>query len=626
MADETLSIPEHTHLQGVLDWTNAALTEGEAWLKSQTGYDKIDPTMRRIMSDNPELRSTQLSKVCSNRFAHIALNLASAMTDIKPFFEFKTHNPRYEDSAVKGNKFARSWWLTRQIDLRFLDSMKWALAAATGYAHLVYDPTTDDLDQLAEDPRDVIPVRPASIGSLQDCFAVLIRRERTLNWVKQMYPDRAAFVKPDRDGFLASVQRHNIISQQVERLGLDASPFWSHVDRTRRKQGEMSIPTVDVYTLYVKDRTRNKSGFTVEVGDNEYAWKYKVRKGDLLYPRLRRIIFTRSAVLEDNPSPYWHGLIPLVKITLDPWPWSYLGKSPLWDLLPLQDELDRILRAIGDSIQKFAHPDVVTNSQAISRAEHNKINTRLPGLKLRVNPMGGPNPVIFPPPPNVPPWVLEVLKGIISEMETLSGVQDVTNLVKLNQIPSSETIERMMEAMTPLVRMRSRVIEAMLREFAQMTFSNFCQFYNLPKRLALLGPEGMTFEDFDTDPGTLIPDYIEGVSEDSTREERARAMLRMFTYHVAPGSLLSASEITNKMLYFQLWRGGLIDRVTLAEKLDIPNYGKLPGDPHTVIDRMIAEAEALPQPTVSPAGRKASGQEAPRMVVKGGRTTVTESP
>lgn len=619
MADETTSIPSHEQLKGVLDWTGAALAEGEAWLKSQTGYDNIDPTIRRIMSDQPEIKSSQLSRVRSNRFSFIALNLASAMTDIKPIWEYKTHNPRYQDQADKANKFGRSWWLTRQIDLRLLDTMKWAIAAATGYAHLVYNGDIDDLDMLPEDPRDVIPVRPSSYASLQDSFGVLIRRERTINWIKQMYPKSASAVKPDRDGFLATVQRQSIISTQIESLGLNASPFWQSYDRAKRRSGEMSIPTADVFTLYVKDRTRNKSSFTVEVGSDDYGWKYKVKPGDLLYPRLRRIVFTRTAILDDNPSPYWHGLIPVVKITLDPWPWSYLGKAPLWDLLPLQDEMDRILRAIGDYIAKFAQPDIVASSQAISRAEMNKINTRVPGLKLRVNPMGGPNPIAFPPPPAVPEWVLKVLEGIVNEMETLSGVRDISKIATLNQIPASETIERMMEAMTPLVRMRSRVIEATMREFAMMTFSNFCQFYTLPKRLALLGPAGMTFEDFDTDPGTLIPDHIEGVSDDATREERARAMLRMFSYHVAPGSLLSASEISSKLMYVQLARMGYLDPITLLEKLDIPNIGAADA-PEGIIPRLQWAAQSGIGMAVSPAGasaagRKATGQEMPRIKI-----------
>lgn len=612
----------------MLEWSRDALAEGQAFLKSQPGFDKIDPTWRRILSDNPEVRPDRLSRVTSNRFGHIALSLAAAMTDIKPFFEYNTDNERLAHQQMLINKRATSWWLTRQIDLRFLDVNKYALASGTGYNHIIYDPAIDDVDMLPKDPRDVFPVRPASMSSIQDCFGVLTRDERTVNWVRQMYPASARFVKPDREGYLASLSRHTMLSAAVEKLGLDASPFWSQVDAKRRNSGEMTIPTVDVFTLYVKDRSRNKSGFTVEVGSDDFAYKYKVKPGDLIYPRLRRIIFTQTALLDDNPSPYWHGLFPQVKLTLDPWPNTWLGKAPMWDLLPLQEELDRVDRAISDYLQKFAQPDVIANAQGVSRAEFNKINTRLPGLKLRVNPMGGASPVNFPTPPSVPPWVLEVRQGIIAEMEVLSGVQDVTNIAKLNQIPSSETIERMMEAMTPLVRMRSRVIEAILREFAMIAFSNFLQFDSLPKRLAMFGPKGMTYDDLDYDPGTMVPDWITGAGGKTFapgpdgREERAHAMLQMFSYHVAPGSLLAASEVTEKMLFVQLARMGYIDQKSLLEKLQVQNIGG-PDWPDSIMDRLAYQQQQQMGMAVGPAGataptqgRKASGQTMPHLTMK----------
>ncbi len=616
MAEDSITIPGHDQLSRLLGWANEAIEEGEAFLRAQPGFDKIDKSIRRVMSDIPELVPTALSRVSSNRFAHIYLSLSASLTDIKPFVEYKTENKDFEKQASMANKRIRSWWLDRQIDMRFLDVMKWSLVGASGYGHLVYNHEFDDMDLLAEDPRDVLPIRPASNMTMQDCFAVLIRRERTVNWATGIYPHAEGKIKPDRSGYLAAVQKHTIITAQVERMGLDASPFWNRIDRERRATSEQSIPTVDVFTLYVKDRSRNKASFPVTVGSKDFGYKYEVAPGDLLYPRLRRIVFTRSVILSDDPSPYWHGQFPLVRLTLDPAPWSWLGKAPMWDLLPLQEEYDRIWRVIGDRIQKVAQPDLAVNAQAISRAEFDRINTRLPGLKLRLSPLGGQNPVVSPQFQPLESWILEILQKVTDEMDTLSGVQDISNVVRLNQIPSSETIERMLEALTPLVRMRSRVIEAILRPFAMMQFSNFLQFDTLPRRLRLLGKDGLTFEDADYDPGNLIPAQMNDDRGKAigTREGRARHMLSMFTYNVAPGSLLSASEITDKMLHFQLWRAGLIDPGTLADKLNIANYGTIPGE--TIIEKLKWTADNLPQPNVSPAGRKSSGQQAPRLVVK----------
>lgn len=585
------------------------------------------------MSAEPEIGSASLSRVRDNHLAHTAVNLASALSDIKPFWEYKTNNPKFQKIASLGNKRALSWWLTRQIDMRFLDVVKWGLAGATGYAHLCFNPDTDDQDMLPEDPRNVFPVRPAGFESIQDAFGVIIRRERTLNWVKQMYPKSSAGVKPDRDGFLNAIEKHNRMSLMAEKFGIEDSAFWSQVDSAKKRSGEMNIPIVDVYTLYVKDRTRNNHDYRVEVGSKDFAWKYLVEKGDMLYPRLRRIVFCKTGILDDNPSPYWHGLFPLVKLTLDPWPWSYLGKAPLWDLLPLQDELDRMLRVVSDWLQKVAQPDVVANAQAVSRSEFKQINTRVAGLKLRTNPMGGQAGVTVQPPPNLPPQFLEILSHVYSRMDTLSGVQDMTKISQLNQIPASETIERMMEAMTPLVRLRSRVMEAALRPFAMISLSNFLQFDTLPQRLATLGPEGMTFEDAELyDPGTMIPDRMqdERGRDLETREEKAIAMLRMFTYHVAPGSLLSASEITEKLLTLQLFRAGAVDIVTLLEKLQIPNIGaERVGVPDTILERLAWQANIGMGAGAEQAGpgRKPTAQEMPKMVSKdsGTRTTIAES-
>lgn len=77
------------------------------------------------------------------------------------------------------------------------------------------------------------------------------------------------------------------------------------------------------------------------------------------------------------------------------------------------------------------------------------------------------------------------------------------------------------------------------------------------------------------------------------------------------------------MLYFQLTRAGYMDPITLMEQLNIPNIGveTLPDDVRTVLDRLKWCQENGLTASVGPAGasaagRKASGQEAPRIVTK----------
>jgi len=391
----------------------------------------------------------------------------------------------------------------------------------------------------------------------------------------------------------------------------------------------MTIPSADVFTLHVHDLRRNESASRVWVGEGTPEkhpnWSYWVDPGDRIYPRGRTITFTRTCVLRDGPNIYWHGLFPIVKIPLDPWPWTWLGKPPLMDILTLQDELHRLLRGVSDHNQKVFRPDLIADKNAISRAAMAAIDTRKAGLKLRTNPVAGKNAELQYAQP-LDPSVQLAIQDLRDEMDKISGVRDMQQFMNLGQIPSTETVEKILEAMSPAIRMRSRVLEASLREFAMMSLSNVFQFYTLEDRLAVLGDEGMTFEDADNDAGTMIPAYMsqehQKEGKNVERHIRAKWFLKQFTYDVAPGSLLSASEVTDKLLYIQLMRAGLMDIWTLFEKLGIPNAGKAPDGAITITDRLIAQNNMGLTPQVSATGRKASGETMPKM---GGAGKITES-
>ena len=595
---------------------SAALEEGEAFLRSQKGYDRFQETIDGIMGETTVADQTSLSSFDANHFGKVALDMVAALTDIKPFWEYKTFNPRFDQQSAMLGKLSQSWFTNRAIDLKFSNVIKYGVSMGTGYAHLFWNPDTQDQDLLAEDPRDVIPIRPGNLFSIQDAQGVIIRRERPVNYLKQRFPTKAHLIKPDRDGSYAAMQaqsRSNMLSNLGVTSGFMANLFSSISTKPHTNLG--SIPVVDEYTCYIKDDSINKTDAPVHMGDPDTNWSYWVKPGEKLYPRKRLIIFTKTAILWDGPNIYWHGLFPISKLTLDPWPWTWLGKAPMKDLLPLKNELKELLRDVAAHNRRVRRPGVVADKNSVSRATMDKLDTTRAGLKLRYNPVAGKGVEIIQEPP-LDASIPTTIDWIIKQMKELSGVSDLTQLNGLNQIPSAETVEKIMESMSLSVRLRSRVMETFLREFAMMAASNFFQFYTLPQRIAVLGPSGMTFDDFDFDPGTLIPDMIDIIGADEKgnplpRYERARTFLRYFTYHVAPGSLLAASEITRKLLYLQLFRAGMVDMWTLAEVLGIPNMGEPPAG--TIPERLVIQQQMGIGMTASPAGRKASGQQMPSM-------------
>jgi hypothetical protein len=628
-----LNPADKRHLDSVLQWCGDALAEGENFLRSQVGYKFIPTMIDYVMGDYARTTSPgSLSQLVDNRFGKAATDFAAGMTDIKPFWEYHTANNKYEMQATLGNKIAKHWWTSRLIDVKFADVIKYSEVGATGYAHLTYDQAIADMDCIPEDPRDVLPIRPNSNYSLQEAFGVIVRRERTVNYLRAKYPNMAKYIRPDRDMSAISIDKATRANSMLSRVGLTSGfmqNFWASIGG--RPVAHMAVPSADVFTMYVKDDRRNESSGKVWVGEGvpepgkHPNWSYWVEPGDLLYPRGRQITFCRSAVLRDGPSIFWHGLFPLVKITLDPWPWTWLGKPPLLDIIGLQEELNRLVRGVSDHNQKVFRPDLIADKNALSRSAMNAIDTRRAGLKLRTNPVAGKTAELAIVAP-LDPSIALTINDLREEIDKLSGVRDLTQLMQLGQIPSTETIEKILESMSPAIRMRSRMLEASLREFAMITLSNIFQFYSVEQRVAILGMQGITFEDFDMDPGNVIPAFMR-MEDESSKEPRpaiirAREFLHQFTYDVAPGSLLSASEVTKKLLYIQLFRAGVIDIWTLAEILGIPNYGNPPEDATTITKRLIAMQNMGLQPNISPTGRKASGETMPKMQPGG---NITES-
>lgn len=631
----------------VVGWVKEGIQESESFLRAQRGFNKIDTAIDSIMSDQTDrLRPTYLSSTQCNQAGKAFLDLTAGMTDVKPFWEYRTFNRRFEKTTAIYGKLSTHFWLQSQMDFQFMYGVQYALATGSTYLEPSWDVPRQTFSAMAWDPRDVLPIRPTSSPSIQDCYGVTVRRALTINQLR--YLCRAVYnrsdlvdkLQPDRDGSMVAYSLRNTrVGQLLDRMG---SPFRQRLFGDRARKDIPRIPTADLFITFIADDSINESSKPVYMGNWIDApdgtptainnWSYIVPPKDPLYPRKRMIVTTNGYPLEplyDGPSPYWHGLFPYPKLTLDPVPWSYLGKAPMWDLVPLNDSLNRLLRVFDDWSEKLARPDIRADKNSVSRQMFEKLDSRRAGQKIWQNPIAGKG-VEFVPPPPLPADFWKGVDYYETKIKELAGVADISNLMKLNQLPSDDTIEKILGQMSLSWRLRSRTIEVFTREYALMMAYNYAQFCTLPMRLTILGADGLTPEDFDFDPGSIIPDYVheEDFSPNGTltaealmrgprpRYERAREFLRQFSFHIAPGSLLAASEIQRKLLYLQLSRAGLIDHWTLLEVLGVPNVGNPPSDANDITSRLMKEQEMGLGMNASPTGRKATGQTMPRLTVK----------
>lgn len=623
----------------ILQYGGLCLDDGQKFLERQSGYELIQPVIDRVCSKKTSTmlaeldRPTGLATTSSNRMRKILVEGVAQMTDIKPFFEIKAYNPSLEQTAENFSKLATSWYTRVSCDqIGLAQCLRYAWVAGCGYLWLEWDPERQEIMPKAPDPRDVIPIRPdGEFVSIQNSRGVIIREEYTLAHARILWPDAAPYLVQDHDALDGTALESTRAGRIYQSLNMKAgAPLDEGLFASRPKASIGSQPAVYVYTMYVMDSEINKEKLIVQMGEFKddpfwvkpdgiaglFAkppqvpannWSYEVKPGAKLYPRGRRVIFTRSAILEDIPNPYWFAAadqlhFPIVKLTLDPFPNKWFGLGPMWDLLPLQESLDWLLRVIDDHAAQVANPPVISNSMSMGKRALEAVNTRRPGLKILANPMGD-----LPQMPGVPALeslIKEQVDWVKAEMDDLAGLSDLgKSLLSLNQLPADETIERMIESKTYVLQARSRSIECFMREFATILISMFAQFYTIARRYRILGPTGAQPEDFDFDPNNLVPDFVdaddfdgEGNLTQAARDrgplpifDRFKEVQRQLVFNIAPGSLLNASATTRKLLYLKGFEMGLISIWTLAKILDIPGFGEPPAGAVTEIEKLAAQ-------------------------------------
>jgi len=610
-----------------IQWANAKLKQGQQFVEASIGYSNATSAIDAIFSNERTSGSSYvptpkpMSRTRANFVGKVAEDLTAQLTDTRIFWKYSTRNPAYEKHATIANDNAKDWYVNRLIDLRLGDVVRYYTVAGTGIAHLYYSRRLNDMMLDAKDPRSVFPVDPVSYHTFQDALGVIIRDARTPRWVKSEY---GKTVVADAGG----VGIFGWMTQAIK-----GGSTQKHSGPLSKRSGDdkpiPAVPTVWVNTMYLADPRVNKKENDVYMGPwkngkPQSPWSYRVKPGAPLYPFKRMIVWTTECLLYDGPSPYWHGKFPVIKLTLNPWPNSWLGKAPLWDLLPLQESMNALLRVIDDHAAQLAQPGVVADRN-VSGAELKKFNSRAAGWNIRTNTASGKGITVVPPPP-LDQSLWEHVNWIKEVMQMLSGTLDASQLAGLAQVPSDDTIDTLMKAMTPGNRSRSRIMEGFMKELAEMYLYNMAEFDTISKRVAKFGPTAVTNEDFDFAAGNFIPDDVPGsepgdiastydaLAADEPRPEfeRAKQLFQSFTYEYTPNTLLNSAAMQDRMEDFMLAKMGYLDYFTFMQNLGktqiVPPSMKIPD---SITERLVLQQQMGIGMIANAQGRKATNQSAP---------------
>jgi hypothetical protein len=641
-----------------LNWCLEAVQEGQAWLDSQRPTQEWSKVLEMMGPQTAGAALEGLSQTGYNLVERNARDIVASLSNFRHDGEFK---PRFDkelyNEAHVLTKLDANWYVETNAYERHRANMQNTVVLGTGYLYETWDKDFwgdhGDISLESIDPKDVSFIQLPGNGDLQKAYAVIIREEMPLNLARATFWAQADKLQPDRDNPSWLIKG----LRKVQRL-IGGSPALATAG-TGGRRNTGSFPTVDIFRMYVMDRSINTSGMPRTMGTKGTNWSYTVpsiggevptgvtnpatgqpftRPADdidaRLFPLRRHVIFSRTCTIYDGSSPWWHGQVPLARTRFNDWPWEALGKSLLADPRTMQEGIIALMRYIEDACAARLDPPMLFNEQSVSEGFAAKFNPRRAGVRASANLDTGGKQIEFPVSIDhyrVEPFITNHIKDQENRINHQMGTPDLVAVAKAKQIPSSDSLEKMMEMAGPLVQDMVRSLEQPLQQLGEWRKAYYFQFYNRARVLTLTGPDEQP-EDFQYEPELLVRKIDDESAQ--ARQDRTKRYVGQFKYRVTESGKNEMHRMANKLALLQLRKAGLpIDWWTIGKAWKLPNLGPEPTGTNNMLERFIAEkrieaelAEELAPQGPGP-GRPASGKKPPQIKQKDGgtRSTVTQS-
>lgn len=600
----------------LLHWLQNVIAEGNAYIRQSRAYENLDSAIDIItgkVSEDMNLPEN-LSKVSINTIKRNLWEMAAILSNIRPSWLYESNSTTDQDwlhQAAIQNGLSNAWFERSFLDRTLKQMLQWALTEGTSYLSTVWNPHLYGLGEGGIEVKvyrydKVLPYQIGTDFNLQTAYAVTLVEEFPLNRAKKIFWNKRHLILPDRgEGEMS----RGILAGALHKVKTFAESIAS-ADRPSKKT---IFPVVDIFYTYVDDFSVNPSSQDIPMGNS--SWAYTVpyigkeivdhntnitRRATLedcyLYPNRRLIIWCRNAILYDDASYWWHGKVPAVKYAPDSWVWDYLGYSLASEVISLQRSSVKMRRDIEDALRLSIDPPTMVDQIGVSKNVAENKSLRMPGKRIRGKLAMGEfiKPILPPENYKVGAEHFTFVKETEDKIAFILGLPDLKSLQQARQVPSSDSIERFFAQAGAIVTDMSRSMDPLMWEIADMNRYYFFQFYDLPMRIKLLGKKGVSAQDFDYVPGTLIPSNLPFESPNaiqSTPMQRAKFHIKRFNTKITATSLHQITNMQRQLMAIQASNVNpfLISPETLAKTLDIANWGELEGD--TELDKVLAFME-----------------------------------
>lgn len=478
-----------------------------------------------------EKRPTYKASIVTNFCFSNVETVVPIMTDQPP----RVHILPQEDNDIKYAEVMRQvldyvWTSVCDLDYLLPNVLRTTMVLGTSFAKVNWNKEKGVLGDI-----EVIPLKPESVyidpnaREVEDAAFVIIAETKTLEEIRELYPEQGGRVLPDKTS---------------------SSPRDSAL----------------LLECWFRDRTVEEHKEKIELAGEDENLFAKRKK----YPRGRVIIAANRVILKDKHNPYKDGKFPFVRFVDHPRTHSVWGIGEIEPIESLQLEHNKRKSQVIDIMNLMSNPIWIIDKQA--GVDVNNLTNR-PGLVVQKN---RGTDVRREEPPRLPPHVLQSIQHTESNIDTISGIHDVTQGRKPTGVTAASSILELQEAAQVKLRLKTRYFEASLRVLAKMIISRIQQFYTEDRLIRLVSPESA--------PQIFMFSSSMEITDEQTNKKR-NPFKQNFDIKIATGSTLPVSKTARAQQGQMLFTLNAIDQEALLEAYDWPNR-------KAIIERMNAARQA----------------------------------
>lgn len=337
--------------------------------------------------------------------------------------------------------------------------------------------------------------------------------------------------------FVPDIRESDIEDQPYLIQAQIRSVEWCQMAFTKELAGRMLKPSVSSGNQILDDGHLNLSA-DARILDSCVVYETWVKPGSTAILPSGGVIITiddKIVRFYGDGFPYDHGQFPFTKFEHIPSA-TFYADSPLVDMIPLQQDYNRISSQILESAIRMGRPQLLIQKGSVATSKvTNEIGSM---IEYRA---GAPAPTPLTP-AQVPDFVLGQRDALLSDIEDITGQHDVTRGQAPTGVTAGTAISYLQEKDNQFLTPEYVSIEDGYERLASQSIQNFVQYVDLPRKIKTIGAD----QAFDTI-------MLEGADLRGGTDVR-----------VEPGSSVGTSQAAKRAQIMEMWGQGLITDPNMA--------------------------------------------------------------